>query len=162
MLAENFTAGWKLETEGGRYHWEPGHHCEWSWLLGRYQALTGRDLNAVRRSLFELSERQGRDPARDGALVDQVWNDASPKLRSARFWPQCERVKAACQLGLPEPAREAMGALFRYFEGPRDGLWFDTWEENGGFQVLPVKASSLYHIIGAIAEFHKPRCCSTS
>ena len=54
-----------------------------------------------------------------------------------------------------ESALEAMAGLFRYFEGAHPGLWFDTWDENGKFREQPVKASSLYHIIGAIAEFQK-------
>lgn len=155
-LAENFARGWTPErAEGRRFYWEPGHHCEWSWLLGRYQSLTGRDLVDVRTSLFELAEQHGRDPARDGVLIDQVWSDFTPKLRSARFWPQCERIKAATQLARAASAREGMKGLFRYFDQAHDGLWFDTWEESGHFEARPVKASSLYHIIGAIAEFQK-------
>ena len=46
-------------------------------------------------------------------------------------------------------------ALFRYFDLPVRGLWFDTWEENGNFREQPVKSSSLYHIIGAISEYQR-------
>jgi mannose-6-phosphate isomerase len=154
-IAERFHEGWGRETEDGRYVYEPGHLCEWSWLLGRYERLTGRDFLPVRTRLFELGERTGRDPGR-GALIDQVWSDGAPKLRSARFWPQCERIKAASQLGRAEAAREGTAALFRYFDTKVAGLWNDTWDESGAFHGRPVKASSLYHIIGAILELHKP------
>jgi mannose-6-phosphate isomerase len=154
LLGENFLEGWERErSPDGRFHWEPGHHCEWSWLLGRYQELLGRDLSGLRVRLYELAEKHGRDPSRAGVLIDQCWSDFSPKLRSARFWPQCERIKAASQLRRREAAREAMSALFRYFETPVAGLWYDTWEQDGVFREQPVKASSLYHIIGAIKEY---------
>jgi mannose/cellobiose epimerase-like protein (N-acyl-D-glucosamine 2-epimerase family) len=155
-LGENFVEGWGRERdEGGRFFWEPGHHCEWAWLLGRHQLFTGRDHAAVRGRLFEQSEKYGRDSVRGGALIDQVWNDGTAKLRSARFWPQCERIKAASQLGRNPEASEGLRALFRYFENITPGLWYDTWEANGTFREQPVKASSLYHIIGAISEFQK-------
>ena len=153
-LGEYFGVNWERRLENGRFVFEPGHHCEWSWLMGRYQALNGRDLLPTRLALFELSERAGLDASR-GALIDQVWSDGAPMLQSARFWPQCERIKAAAQLGRRDAARNAMTALFRYFETPVEGLWFDTWEAGGTFRPQPVKASSLYHIIGAISEFEK-------
>jgi mannose-6-phosphate isomerase len=156
LLGENFVSGWERERTGnGRFFWEPGHHCEWSWLLGRYQSIADSDLKEVRIRLFDLAELHGRDPSKGRALIDQVWSDHSPKLQSARFWPQCEHIKAASQLGREESAKEGMRALFRYLEAPIPGLWFDTWSENGQFLVQPVKASSLYHIIGAISEFNK-------
>lgn len=156
VLGENFVESWAREISAeGCFHWEPGHHCEWSWLLGRYQALTGRDLLGPRMRLVELAERHGRDAKRAGALIDQCWSDFTPRLRSARFWPQCERAKASAQLGRAAAASEALRALFRYFAVPVAGLWYDTWEEDGTFREQPVKASSLYHIIGAIAEFQK-------
>ncbi|MGK4422566.1 AGE family epimerase/isomerase, partial [Klebsiella pneumoniae] len=75
--------------------------------------------------------RHGRDPRRANALIDQVWSDFRPKLRTARFWPQCERIKAAVRLGRSGDAHEGVTALFRYFAPSPRGLWFDTWEEDG-------------------------------
>lgn len=151
-LGEIFTSGWKRELENGRFVYEPGHLYEWSWLMGKFQALSGRDLLPVRMRLFELAERTGISPA-SRAAIDQVWSDGTPKLRSARFWPQCERIKAASQLGKKAEATEGMEALFRYFEMPVKGLWYDTQDEAGRFLPQPVKASSLYHIAGAIMEY---------
>lgn len=153
-IAEDFDERWNRRLENGRYVYEPGHLCEWSWLMGRYQALAGRDLSAVRNTLYELAESSGIDPVR-GVLIDQVWSGGAAKLRSARFWPQCERIKAAAQLGRADSARAGMQALLRYFDTPVNGLWNDTWEEGGSFDQRPVKSSSLYHIIGAISEFVK-------
>jgi mannose/cellobiose epimerase-like protein (N-acyl-D-glucosamine 2-epimerase family) len=153
-IGEYFDEGWNRRLEAGRYVYEPGHLCEWSWLMGRYQALTGRDLLKVRNTLYDLAESTGIDPGR-GTLIDQVWSGGAPKLNTSRFWPQCERIKAAAQLGRAESAKAAMSALLCYFDTPVNGLWNDTWDENGAFDERPVKSSSLYHIIGAISEFVK-------
>ena len=154
LLAERFHEGWDIERENGRYIFEPGHLCEWSWLLGRYQKLLGEDLITLRKQLFSSSEAKGLD-AKRGALMDEIWSDGEVKTSSSRFWPQCERIKAASQLGFRDAAEAGMEALFRYFDTPIKGLWHDTWDAFGSFRVQPVKASSLYHIIGAILEFHR-------
>jgi mannose/cellobiose epimerase-like protein (N-acyl-D-glucosamine 2-epimerase family) len=151
-IGEDFDENWNRRLEAGRYVYEPGHLCEWSWLMGRYQKLTGRDLTKVRSTLFDLAETTGIDPVR-GTLIDQVWSGGAPKIKTSRFWPQCERIKAAAQLGRTASAKAAMASLLCYFDTPVNGLWNDTWEEGGDFDDRPVKSSSLYHIIGAISEF---------
>lgn len=161
LLAEHFDENWVPRREGGRFYFEPGHQYEWSWLMGRYQRLTGVDLKCVRQRLFERSEAHGVDGLRKAAW-DQVWSDYEPKQRSSRFWPQTERIKAASQLavdGLSDPvlcakaAEEGMKTLFLYLQTPVAGLWYDTWEIDGRFSAPAVKASSLYHIIGAMSEY---------
>jgi len=162
FLAEHFSEGWKPFHENGKFIFEPGHHYEWAWLLGRYEKVTGRNLLPVRLHLYHLSEKHGICPSRKAAY-DEVWSDFSPKLRTTRFWPQCERIKAALQLGMApdsnhpmtfaQSADEAMGTLLKFLNVPVQGLWFDTWEESGEFRLQPVKASSFYHIIGAMNEY---------
>ncbi|MBX3021797.1 MAG: AGE family epimerase/isomerase [Bdellovibrionales bacterium] len=149
-LAEFFTADWVALKENGRFVFEPGHQYEWAWLMGRYQRLSGRDLLSVRQKLFTLSEKHGICKDRFTAH-DQVWSDFHPKLTSSRFWPQTERIKAACQLQASASADEAMKVLFRYL--PQPGIWYDRWEVDGSFTQGPVKGSSLYHIIGAMNEY---------
>ncbi|HEY8280535.1 MAG TPA: AGE family epimerase/isomerase [Bdellovibrionota bacterium] len=151
-LAENFSKGWAPELKGKHFLYEPGHLYEWSWLMGRYQLRSGRDLLKERRKLFALSERSGICPRRR-AVFDQMRSDETPLRRTARFWPQCERIKAATQLGETESAIQGMDVLFRYFDLPVKGLWRDTWGEDDSFPEQAVRASSLYHIIGAISEF---------
>lgn len=157
-IAEFFSKDWLPLRESGVFIFEPGHQYEWAWLMGLYQKLTGRDLRQIRRSLIELAERHG---VRDRRAIDQVWSDFAPKSQSSRFWPQCERIKALCQLAPENPgdpewiqkADQAMETLFRFFETSVPGLWYDTLEESGEFRRQDAKASSLYHIIGAFSEY---------
>ncbi len=134
-----------------------GHQYEWAtWLYGPLsKPRPERTLKAIRIRLFDQSEKSGISP--DGRAYDQMWSDFTPKLRSSRFWPQCERVKAAAQLGRGAAADQALNTLFRYFDLPVQGLWYDTLETSGQFRIQPAKASSLYHIIGALSEYIRHR-----
>lgn len=162
FLAEHFDESWSPLKENGRFVFEPGHHCEWAWLMGRYEKVTGRDLLSVRKKLFALSEQYGLHEDR-GAVMDEVWSDGTAKMKSSRFWPQCERIKAAMQMSrdprigdksyLQSCADQSVETLMQFFNTPHPGLWFDTWTEGGEFKATSAKASSLYHIIGALAEY---------
>lgn len=162
-LAEMFSENGLPLLDEGRFYYEPGHLYEWSWLMGRYETLTGRPLMATRLRLFELAERSGLDRSTK-MVLDQIWSDFTPKLRSSRFWPQCERIKVAAQLAREATSREtaaafggaadeALKALFEFLNHPMEGLWADTREASGAFKNQPAKASSFYHIIGAMSEY---------
>lgn len=176
VICERFDSSWEPLREAGCFVFEPGHQYEWAWLLGWYQRHTGKDFKAVRSKLFEISEKSGICPSRKTAY-DELWSDLRCKTSTSRFWPQCERIKAAVQFGLEAPkghgeqyfsiADEALSALFRFLETSKPGLWFDrcskrsdgNFEGQLEFTEQPAKASSLYHIVGAINEYlnHRPQ-----
>ncbi len=166
-LCEHFSENWIPERPDGQFIFEPGHHFEWCWLLGNYQALTGeKRLESVRHTLYNLGEKHGIHPER-GVAMDEIWSNFTVKKYSSRFWPQTERIKAAVQLATEAPAAhaphfakladDAVSGLFQYFNHAHPGLWWDTWMEDGSFTGDPVKASSLYHIAGAMAEYLRLR-----
>ncbi len=162
FLAEHFDSQWQPLIDQGRFVFEPGHQYEWAWLMGKYEKVTGRDLLRVRLKLFDLSEQFGLHSERN-AVMDEMWSDGSVKLKSSRFWPQCERIKAAMQLARDprienkekylRAADQATAVLMKFFNTPSQGLWYDTWVETGEFKAASAKASSLYHIIGAFSEY---------
>jgi mannose-6-phosphate isomerase len=163
VLGEHFDENWAPVRENRLFMFEPGHQYEWAWLLGRFQKHSKTDFKAARLKLFDLSERNGICPNRKTAY-DELWSDMKCKTITSRFWPQCERIKAAVQLGYEASAKteseryfsaadEALCALFRYLETPKRGLWFDRCSEQFEFTDQPAKASSLYHIIGAMNEY---------
>lgn len=156
FLAEHFDSSWEIQREGGRFFFEPGHQYEWAWLMIRYERITGSSIGNLAKQLFANGEKFGISKDR-GCAIDEVWSDETPKKKSARFWPQTERIKAAVRLGEWKAADEALDVLFRYLETDVPGLWYDTWAEDGKFLEQPVKASSLYHIIGAMSEYLKTR-----
>ena len=170
LMAEHFNQDWKplglKEGSEDVFIFEPGHHYEWAWLFLQYEKLAGIDLGQVAQQLFTLADHHGINRKTNLAL-DEVRSDFKIEKASSRFWPQCERIKAAVELGLKAlpgtqisyaiASDEAMTALFNYFGTTRKGLWFDSFTEAGFFISQPAKASSLYHIINAISEYCSKR-----
>ena len=162
VLGEYFDSNWNHLLENGKFIYEPGHQHEWAWLLSLYEELTGRDLKSVRHQLFLLAEKHGTSSTRK-VVYDEMWSDYTPKTVSSRFWPQCERIKAAVRLGTEVPASEracyaqgadeALETLFRFFETPKKGLWYDMLSAHDEFNGNTSKASSLYHIVNAMEEY---------
>jgi mannose/cellobiose epimerase-like protein (N-acyl-D-glucosamine 2-epimerase family) len=138
---------------------EPGHQFEWAWLLLRWSAQS-RDERAAAAALrlIELGETRCIDAARGVALNALLTSGAVHDAR-ARLWPQAERLKAACIAAhtTREPqywdmaVRAAQGVM-KYLGTPIRGLWYDTMHPDGTFTDESVPASSLYHIVSAIAE----------
>ena len=88
------------------------------------------------------------EDAINAVLVDGTVHDSV-----ARLWAQAERIRAylADRRGGDQVA-SAIRALRRFLATPKQGLWFDQLDGNNDFIVEPARATSLYHIIGAVAE----------
>lgn len=131
---------------------EPGHHCEWIWLLHRHARLSGMSVPAETARLQDFVDRHGRGPATGGALLDGVAPDGSPAAAGARLWPQTERLKSEALRRPPDPAtrRAAAMALAAYLRP--DGLWHERRLPDGRLSEEPAPASSLYHLTCGILE----------
>lgn len=156
LLTEHFNENWEPIREKGQFIFEPGHHFEWSWLFIHYERITGEDCKKVAQSLFKTAQQYGLNPDQTLAY-DEIWSNGQPHKKSSRFWPQTERIKAAIVLREFEVADVAMAALMKHYLLMEDGLWKDTFLEDGTFADIPAKASSLYHIINAMSEYINSR-----
>lgn len=162
VLGEYFDENWNSIKVEGRFIYEPGHQFEWAWLLAWYEELSGVQCRGLRQRLYLLAEEHGINPS-NGTAYDELWSDFSPKMTSSRFWPQCERIKAAVKLGAESRGDEkefykknadnAVAVLMRFFETPQQGFWYDQIKEDNTVEGSSSKASSLYHIINAIDEY---------
>jgi mannose-6-phosphate isomerase len=157
-LPEYFDDALIPHREAGRFLVEPGHHCEWVWLLdwhARRRAAAGRPpmpgADAVARRLARFVDRHGIHPE-TGGLIDEVWSDGAPRAMSQRLWPQTERLKAELLRPDTENARvlKAFSILDSYILGAPPGLWLERRAATGAFTRDPAPASSLYHLTGAI------------
>ena len=150
-LPEFFDDDLVPHRENGVFLVEPGHHCEWVWLLHRFQALTGAQtrLQEIAEKLMGFVDLYGIG-ALHRDLIDIVGSDGRPIEATARLWPQTERLKAEFLRADPAPAkqREAVAALGAYLRP--DGLWFERRSASGAFLEVPAPASSLYHLTAAI------------
>jgi len=150
-LPEYFDEALQPVYKNGFFLVEPGHHCEWVWLLHRYQALSAprADLQGISHKLMAFVDRHGLDQPRGGVL-DVLASTGETVQAAARLWPQTERLKA--EFLRADPTRHKQLDAIRQlgcFLRP-DGLWHERRQQTGIFTHQPAPASSLYHITGAI------------
>lgn len=163
-LREFFGPDWApFDGDEGRTM-EPGHQFEWAWLLvgwGRSRGDAGA-LIAARR-LYDIAWTYGIDESRGVAFM-ALNSGFTVRDPLARLWGQTEWIKAAIALAQvssgPERAAylsdltEAVGALRVFLDSAPEGLWQDKLSPDGSFVSEPAPASSLYHIVCAIAELN--------
>jgi mannose-6-phosphate isomerase len=108
--------------------------------------------------LIAFADRHGSDPRR-GVAINAVLTDGSIHDPTARLWAQAERARAYLVDRHPgDDARltAALAGLRRFLATPTDGLWFDQLTADDRFILEPARATSLYHIVGAVAELQTP------
>ena len=161
-IHEFFNREWApLMDDQGRQI-EPGHHFEWAWLAQRWGRKRARPdaLRAAHR-LFEIGMQHGLCPHRN-MVVLELNDDYSPRVPIARLWGQTEWLKAALifaahakgetRIVYLESALSALRAMEQFIVSAPSGLWRDKVGQNGVFVDEPAPASSLYHIVCAVAE----------
>jgi len=153
-LREYFASDWQpLPGDRGEIV-EPGHHYEWAFLLDRWAKLTGRARPAAAAGLIAFADAHGIDRERRVA-VNALRLSGEVADAAARLWPQTERLRAYlvdCRSENDPRLREAIETLWRYLDAPFDGLWYENQAADGQFVMEAAPATSLYHIVGAIAE----------
>jgi mannose/cellobiose epimerase-like protein (N-acyl-D-glucosamine 2-epimerase family) len=165
-VREYFATDWRAAPgEAGRIL-EPGHQFEWGWLLMQWaespecRPEQRAPCRKAAERLVELGERAGVDPVR-GVAVNELWDDLSVKDAAAKLWPQTERLKAWCAMldHAPDAAAAeracakiaaAAQSLAQYLTTHPAGMWQEVLLPEGTFTAEPCKASSFYHIAGAL------------
>ncbi|MBP0444587.1 AGE family epimerase/isomerase [Roseomonas sp. SSH11] len=152
-LPEYFGEGLEPLLTAGRHEVEPGHHCEWAWLLDWHRRAAGPLEGAAEaaRALLAFVDRHGINPAL-GTLRDVLWSDGTVKEPGSRLWPQTERLKSEALRPDARPGglARAEAALRRHIEGAPPGLWFERLDPEGRPLPGPAPASSLYHLTAGI------------
>jgi mannose-6-phosphate isomerase len=150
-LPERFDDDWRPDAPAGIFLTEPGHHCEWVWLLHEFasHAGPGADAASAAARLLAFADAHGAHTVTND-LVECVASDGRQVARSARLWPQAERLKAAfLRHDRTEAGKHAALAGLGVWLRP-DGLWHERRTEDGLFIPGPTAATSLYHLTSAI------------
>ncbi len=148
-LPEFFDDALEPVRDSGTFLVEPGHHCEWVWLLHQAKALGLAVPQDIPARLMIFADRYALNPA-TGAVFDELNSDGTVHAAGSRLWPQTERLRAeflradACEARQLQAVR-ALAAHLR-----PDGLWHERRLADGSFAEVPAPASSLYHLTGAI------------
>jgi len=139
-----------LRSESG-FTVEPGHHCEWVWLLAQYASAAGPDAGQAEAAsgLMDFVDRHGLHPV-TGDVIGEVSATGAAPILGTRLWPQTEMLKAAyVRADTTEAGRAKAAARLASWLLP-DGLWHERRDAAGEPLPGPVPASSLYHLVGAI------------
>jgi mannose/cellobiose epimerase-like protein (N-acyl-D-glucosamine 2-epimerase family) len=107
--------------------------------------------DAVAR-LIAFADAHGLD-ARRGVAVNAVLADGTVHDPVARLWAQAERIRAyLADRRSHDKIAAAIKGLRRFLATPTQGIWYDQLAPDNAFVLEPARATSLYHIIGAVAE----------
>lgn len=163
-VGELFTAGWApLGTPEDRLY-EPGHQFEWAYLLLQAQDLLGIAVRDKAVALEHFGRSFGIDASRQVALFS-VNEAGQPMDRRARLWAQTERLRTSLLFatqGLGDMAQNHAAAagsftgLTRFLHTAVPGLWHEWQREDGGFDLAPSPASSLYHLMTGLEGLLPP------
>ena len=154
-VAEAYTSAWQSAPGLAGRIIEPGHQFEWAALLLRSKLRHTAPVRDAALRLIAIGEQHG---VRNHVVVNALLDDFTIHDCNARLWPQTERLKAAVSAARITDgaeywsmAQDAAASLLPYLETPLAGLWFDVQLPGGNLVDSPAPASTLYHLVGAIA-----------
>ena len=139
---------------------EPGHHCEWVWLLRWFERESGRAVTPYADALYRHADRFGYDG--DGLIVDELLRDGRVHKPSRRTWPVTEAIKAnlaEAALGRPGAVERVIALADRlhtqFFVGVAPGGWMDRLDEHSRPATDFMPASTLYHVLCMLDELDR-------
>jgi len=154
MLREFFGPDWQVHAERGEFV-EPGHWCEWTWLLAEYARLLDRPRDPAGPALYANAMARGRNP-QTGLLYAAMTRNGDVSDPRSRTWMQTEWVRAAAVAGPGEDVEAACRALNMHHLDPAiPGGWVDTLSGGGESLAAGMPASTLYHLVGSLAEVER-------
>jgi mannose/cellobiose epimerase-like protein (N-acyl-D-glucosamine 2-epimerase family) len=157
-VGELFTAGWAPLGAPQERLYEPGHQFEWAYLLLQAEGLLGIKARSQAVALENFGRAFGIDGARQVALF-AVNETGEATDRRARLWAQTERLRTSLLFAtqglantagteaLQAAAAGSFSGLMRFLATDVPGLWHEWQREDGGFDLAPSPASSLYHLM---------------
>ncbi|MBR9824325.1 MAG: hypothetical protein GYB36_00805 [Alphaproteobacteria bacterium] len=158
VVREFFESDWsRLAGKDGDLC-EPGHACEWVWLLSEYNRLTGVRTQPIAQRLFETAMSVGINP-QTGLLNAAMTVDAKVVNSASRSWMQTEWMRAASAMmrwGEASAEQRLEQCLKvsqqRHFSSVLPGGWVDQVDGNGQQACSVMPTSTLYHVVGALLE----------
>lgn len=163
VIREFYDSSWQPAAGDAGRIVEPGHHCEWVWLLKWYADSVGEPLCEEAFRLYDFVERHKQRSGKT-LLCDELWIGGTVKRSSTRSWPQTEAIKAEIALaaahGIPAGPRTdtIVGALFDTFlDRTVPGAWLDWVDAEDRALVHAIPASSFYHVFLSFSEYLRVR-----
>lgn len=139
---------------------EPGHQCEWAWLLFREVDLGGDPaLRDVAGRLMSFAERHGFaiTGALQGAVLDAVTPSGTVTDSSLLLWPQTEAIKALAQRSMTgdaaagDRARALLCLMFQHWFAGRPAF-VNRLNDQGHSLWSEALTRLFYHLALALTE----------
>ncbi|WP_242125502.1 AGE family epimerase/isomerase [Sphingobium sp. Sx8-8] len=139
------------------HRFEPGHHFEWIWLLD-WAATHHLPVPKISRALEKHALTDGLS-AQTQVPYGAVSIPGGVIEQECRIWQVTEWTRAAA-LGLLENSLDddfrSAQLMGRFLDFPVSGFWYERCRCADGKMIEePVKATSFYHVIGAISALIK-------
>ena len=158
VVGEFFNADWSRAAGKMGSVVEPGHLCEWIWLLHEFHRLSGEPFEAAAGPLFETVMRLGINP-QTGLLHAAVTADGEVLDATSRAWMQTEWLRTAALMqrrhvpgALEQLRRASEGILNYHLQDIAAGGWIDQIGAKGEPLSARIPASTLYHFFGSIVD----------
>lgn len=158
VVNEFFGADWGVLPDGQSALCEPGHACEWVWLLAQYDRVTGSDTSAQAAGLYETAMRLGAS-AKTGLLCSVQRADGATVDAGSRTWVQTEWLRASLvmrqrgHVSAADHVEQCIDRMFaHHFTGSIAGGWSDRVDAEGANISEYMPTSTLYHVVGALLE----------
>ncbi|MEZ5709919.1 MAG: AGE family epimerase/isomerase [Blastomonas sp.] len=157
-MLEFFAADFGPLDDAARDCIEPGHHFEWTWLLGTLGRLGGSVPAGA--DLMPWALAHGISNA--GPAIDRLNPDGSIAIPGCRHWPQSERVKAHLaeaeqgKAGAVEAACHAARMVWQHYvlPAPRGG-YIDALNMDGRPTDRRIIPRTLYHVLCMVDELDR-------
>ncbi len=160
ILREFFTDDWKPDNKRGNLI-NAGHHYEWTWLLYKYEKLSGNTVPQI-PMLYTFATKYGTDA--HGLGYDENYSDGRIYRDTHRLWVQTEALKAHLAMSAKTSDKQTkarylmyadnvLHALFDYYFIEDIGVWYDQLNASGVNISKDAPASTLYHIVIALHEY---------
>ena len=159
-LPEYYTADLKPYAENGHIVCEPGHYCEWIWLLKKYGALRDdpAQFDDLCADMLDWANAHGWDKE-FGGIYDELTPDGEIVQDTKRLWPFSESLKANALMLDSGMNKEEIKARYAEMVGVFNGHYMEDrgfWTEWLSRDLKPatdyMPGTTPYHVYFGILE----------
>lgn len=160
ILSEYFTHDLRPREQNGNIILEPGHYCEWIWLLKKHAKQCGDPAryDAICKSLLEWAAAKGWD-VQYGGIYDELNAQGEAITDTKRLWPLAEALKANALMldsGVDKVAVKnrirKMVEVFRTFYMQERGFWTEWLKRDLTQETDYMPGTTPYHVYFGIME----------
>lgn len=160
ILSEYYTDDLRPQPENGHIILEPGHYCEWVWLLKKHAQQCGEPerYDELCKRLLEWASTKGWD-SQYGGIYDELNAQGEVVSDKKRLWPLAEALKANAlmldsgvdKVTVKARIRQMVGVFRRHYMQER-GFWTEWLRRDLTQETDYMPGTTPYHVYFGIME----------